>query len=224
MLMIHDLAKALVVVDVDDGRVLVERAGSPEPITAAGLDAASGLVVAGFGDGHSEPWQAGGQAALATLGGHRERVWDVQFASGGQLVVTAAVDGSVQTWDRSRWQATWRFAAMPPLFRVQPSEDGRMVAVSSRSSISLWDVDAHRKIVHLDEDEGRLRGVGIFNSILAFSPDRSMLAYTAGSGHVVLKDISPDTRSPEEVARLSADRSPWHLRGGMLEPRDPAVR
>jgi hypothetical protein len=63
-----------------------------------------------------------------------------------------------------------------------------------------------------------LRTIDGPDSVVAFSPDGKQLM-TIGRSCVLVWNIELDERSPDEVARVVAAKSPWQLVDGRLERR-----
>jgi WD40 repeat protein len=88
------------------------------------------------------------------------------------------------------------------------SPDGRFIATAGVDHIAtVWDARTGET----------LRTIAGSDFSAAFSPDGRELMTTGYDGYAVLWDVTVDTRSPEELAELVRQRSPWTLVDGRLE-------
>ncbi|MCY1139651.1 hypothetical protein OWR29_16750 [Actinoplanes sp. Pm04-4] len=80
-------------------RALSEAALPSDPRTAIGLGLAAHRLYPAPESKHAVFRALAGTRYISTLGGHRERITEVAFASPGRLLATAGADGLVNVWD-----------------------------------------------------------------------------------------------------------------------------
>ena len=126
----------------------------------------------------------------------------------------------VQVWDIESWQLLASFATHaggPSVAEFSP--DAAVLAIGSpRGAVELWEVAKGRLLASLDGSAQPVVSV-------AFSLDGTRLAAASRDRTARIWDVRPETRSPQEIARLVSCDAPWHLEqerlvAGAVEPGD----
>jgi RNA polymerase sigma factor (sigma-70 family) len=140
------------------------------------------LAVAGYANKWLGAWDvATGKALLAApLGGKREEVNCILFASSGPTLLSGHADGSVRVWDLTMESPARRFQAHEEgVLRMALSPDGRTLASTSatyfngESVVRLWEVATGKPLV---QHVGPQRAIGF----VAFSADSKLVATSSG--------------------------------------------
>ncbi|MEV4547146.1 caspase, EACC1-associated type [Nonomuraea wenchangensis] len=167
--------------------------GHTAGLTGAAFSPEGKVLATASADGTARLWDVAtptGPKPLGTLKGHEGPVLSVAAAPKGGLLATAGADRTVRLWDVAA-------PASPKAVAVlrQPSEpadvafspDGRMVAVTSATGVTLLDVLTPATPTTLaafaSPDGGAVRSV-------AFSPDGRSLAAGAATGALHLWNIA----------------------------------
>ncbi|KAA1472461.1 WD repeat protein [Dentipellis sp. KUC8613] len=130
-------------------------------------------IVTGGDDGKVKLWNTQSGFCVITFSQHAAAVSAVQFASRGQVVFSASLDGTVRAFDLVRYRNFRTFTSPKPVqfssLAVDPS--GEVVAAGSTDSfeVFLWSVQTGKLLDILTGHEGPI-------SCLAFSPTTNVLA------------------------------------------------
>jgi WD40 repeat protein len=133
---------------------------------------------------------------LWTDGDHR-MVWNVRFSPDGARVAAASADGLLSVFDAASGAVVYRTGAprVSPLHGLDWSPDGRFLATGA----------ADKHIYVVDAATGRLwdtlAGHDDIVSAVAWSPDGSMLASTAG-GPLLSGSLNSIVEGPDQAIRL----------------------
>jgi WD40 repeat protein len=154
----------------------LDRSANPE--TASALQAA----YLAFGQKRGHP--------LDSLTGHDNTLSDVEFSHDSRLVASASGDGTARLWDRRTGEeiAVLLDDAENVVSVAFSPDDTRLVTVADGTA-TLWDTAAGNEIASLDGQA----------SVVAFSPDSSLLAAAGENGVLGLWDAS----SGDDVGTMS---------------------
>src|SRR5205823_3605593 len=94
------------------------------------------LLAVGCGDQNVYLWDTEAGQQQAVLRGHQSGEIGVAFATGGDILVSWAYDGTNRLWDPWAGRELTRFAGLA----VQVSRDGRRLAGWAGGRLSVWDV------------------------------------------------------------------------------------
>ncbi|WP_327584232.1 caspase family protein [Nonomuraea sp. NBC_00507] len=167
--------------------------GHTRGLTAAAFSANGKILATGSADETARLWEVSDTArprALATITGHGEPVVSVALNPKGDLLATAGADKSVRLWniaDPAKPQAVSVLKQTTDPTEVAFSPDGRMIAVTSSTGVTLLDVLTPAKPSSLAAltapDGGGVRSV-------AFSPNGQHLATASSTGTLHLWNIT----------------------------------
>ncbi|MGI5282561.1 caspase, EACC1-associated type [Nonomuraea polychroma] len=167
--------------------------GHTRGLTAAAFSANGKILATGSADETARLWEVSDTArprALATIAGHGEPVVSVAFNPKGDLLVTAGADRSVRLWnvaDPAKPKPVSVLKQTTDPTEVAFSPDGRMIAVTSSTGVTLLDVLTPAKPDSLATltapDGGGVRSV-------AFSQDGQNLATASSTGALHLWNIT----------------------------------
>ncbi|MGP3956901.1 caspase, EACC1-associated type [Nonomuraea sp. 3N208] len=167
--------------------------GHTRGLTAAAFSANGKILATGSADETARLWEVSDTArprALATITGHGEPVVSVALNPKGDLLATAGADRSVRLWniaDPAKPQPVSVLKQTTDVTEVAFSPDGRMIAVTSSTGVTLQDVLTPAKPTSLAAltapDGGGIRSV-------AFSPDGQSLATASSTGTLHLWNIT----------------------------------
>ncbi|TFY55363.1 hypothetical protein EVG20_g9347 [Dentipellis fragilis] len=130
-------------------------------------------IATGGDDGKVKLWNTQSGFCIITFSQHTASVSAVQFATRGQVLFSASLDGTVRAFDLVRYRNFRTFTSPKPVqfssLAVDPS--GEVVAAGSTDSfeVFLWSVQTGKLLDILTGHEGPI-------SCLAFSPTTNVLA------------------------------------------------
>ena len=191
-------------------------------------------------------WDVPSGRLLASVPGADVPGFGPTFSPDGQRVLITR-KGSTGLWDTSTGKlvATLDVPQVMPQFTQAFSPDGAWLATSSIDAIEVRDAATLKLLVRLPSPGGWTpRSGGLqdhkaeplpspsglesvldnFNRtplLMVFSPDGTRLTSTYRQQPLRLWDLSTETRSAEEVARLVHCHAPWRLEDGRLVLAEP---
>ncbi len=168
-------------------------------IAGGGISSDGTLLALGVGEDHITLYDAQTGQQLNTLFGHTSYIRHITFNRANTLMASAGLDSRMIIWDTTtglpvaELSGSFHSAAFSP--------DGTLLAVAPTfRNIELWDISDPNNVHQVTEvaGAGNYGGHIINLSVLAFSPDGSLLAGVNGSD-VILWETTAFT----EVGRLS---------------------
>ena len=136
-------ARDVVVLDVDDGRIVSRRAVDASRYRIAASPDGR-LLVSGTQDGHLEVWNPATGAVVRSLAADGGPTLGVAWSPDGSLVASTGFDGTIDLWDAERWTL---LRSVPthngPGTAVVFTPDGASVLASGGFGAVLFPLDAH---------------------------------------------------------------------------------
>jgi len=175
--------------DAESGSAVAKRAATTAA-TVLGFTPDSRQVLLGT------PWSislwtpaSGREAVVATLG-KGVTANAAAVTPDGTRIITAGSDGLLKEWDVRTRAEIRTYGKQPQSYNMAISPDGRLVAVESWATISIWDCASGTKVVALKDGTD----LGLHNPF--FSPDGSQVFAHGRYGDIRVWDV--------RKARLSA--------------------
>ena len=161
------------------------------------------MLASGAEDVGVKLWDATTGTKVATLEGHTAGIDLVAFSPGGRMLASGSWDGTVKLWDLATETDITTLEGTAP---IAFTPDGATLALGSRDTIKLWNIEAGTNTLTL---KGHQHGV----RFIAFSPDGQTLVsgsqnevrlwavetgtntttlYWDRSGHFYSATLSPD--------------------------------
>ncbi len=163
-------------------------------------------------------------ARVRGLGGHAEPVRAIAFDASGSRVATGSADATARVFpvagDGDAVVLTGHAAPVDAVAFV--GED--VVVTASSDGVRLWDAATGAELARIAVDSGS--GFDPSRRIALAPQGRLAVADPRGRWPLLLLDLVPESRSPDEVAAIVAPRAPWRLRDGAIvgvAPPDPAT-
>ncbi|NJK34039.1 MAG: WD40 repeat domain-containing protein [Oscillatoriales cyanobacterium SM2_2_1] len=173
-----------------DGTLLRSLEGHDSRVTRITHSPDGRVLASASTDGTIRLWLANG-GSLRTLKGHSAPVLALAYAPDGRTLASTAADGTARIWtfDGRPLRTLKRNSrsSRPFYSRLAFSPDGRVLADSDGSSITLWRTNGKpiRTLPGHPEMIGKRQSPGIVHHI-AFSPDGRFLASCGDDGTVKL--------------------------------------
>ncbi len=142
------------------------------------------LIAATAKDNTVTLWDSASRLLFATLSGHQKRVDDLAFAHDGKLLATvSAQDRSVSVWDLATKKEVATFNCPEPVWSVDFSPDGKMIAAGGDHAVYLIDLRSQKV-------EYTLTGNGDAIYAVVFSRDGSQLVTGSSGKNVTVWDVA----------------------------------
>ena len=165
--------------DAATGKPLTTFSGHTGDVLSIAYSPDGTRIATGGDDGTAQVWDAATGESLLTLAGHSNGVDQVAFTPDGDRLLTGGMDETARLWDISPTGGRDWLTVPGPANRqggVSFSPDGTSFAVPGQvTGVTIRDVDTGAKIMTLQGHDATIRR-------MAFSPDGTRLAGSAGSG------------------------------------------
>jgi WD40 repeat protein len=118
-------------------------------------------------------------AALGSIDAHPFPIDQVLFTPDGQSLITLGQEGNIRVWDFAGKEQLHNFGQFRPApQQIALSADGTLLAAAFPAEIQVWRMDTYLpvKTIPIPDDSAR--------SLLAFSPDQSVLAAAGNTDNV----------------------------------------
>jgi WD40 repeat protein/class 3 adenylate cyclase len=165
--------------DAQTGKPLITLSGHTGDVVSIDYSPDGTRIATGGDDGTAQVWDAATGESLLTLAGHTIGVHQVAFTPDGDRLLTGGADGTARLWDISPTGGRDWLTVPGPADRqggVSFSPDGTSFAVPGQvTGVTIRDVETGAKIITLQGHDATIRR-------MAFSPDGTRLAGSAGSG------------------------------------------
>ena len=146
---------------------------APTPLSKGGE---GGIIASASKDKTAKLWNFQGQE-LATLNGHKDRVWSINFSPDGSKIATASWDGTIKLWTGKGKLVETLTGHNGRVYSLSFSPiDRTFVSVGSDKMIILWDLD-NRSIKQKWFSQHRRKVVDV-----TFSPDGKTIATASDDG------------------------------------------
>ena len=198
--------------------------GLETQLTSIGLDAAGGIAVLGFRDGHvgviGEPQQetpASDDPGVDYIG-HQGSITSIAVNTAANLIVSGGSDGLVRAWELTTGAPTAPFMRHPlgPINTVTVSADGQWLASGAEYTARVWRA-GDGELVSEVPVSGRVVSV-------AFAPGSDLLAVGDQIGNVFL--TAPGSQEPPGAVRVAgaATTLAFNADGNVLATGDATGR
>lgn len=213
--------------DVVDGELLAEDAQILVPPSCAAIDAASGWVAVGDGDGMVRVYEPYSSDPLFSRQAHAAQAIGLVFGETHEDLFSVAIDGTVAAWRLEAGSPLARSVGVPdlaPTVMRPVGEEGLLVAETYEGTAGVWRVDESGTELLLDliEESRALAGPEILVSgdldevedgfrpvepevvAIDLHPSGSVCAWSTLGGGVFVRRLS-DPAGPTRLVRRAAD-------------------
>ncbi|MEI6315088.1 MAG: tetratricopeptide repeat protein, partial [Syntrophus sp. (in: bacteria)] len=172
-------------------------------------------------------WDVATGRNTATLTGHSDTDYSVDFSPDGKVIVPEIDDKTIKLWDVMTGRNTATLTGhSDAIGRVNFSPDGQViVSESADKTIKLWDVTSGRNTATLTglSDSGTLIGLSDWVKSVNFFPDSKVIVSVSYDKAIKLWDLSPlYNRTPiDERIKAAEAACGLRLKGLELEPFIP---
>jgi WD40 repeat protein len=186
----------------DDGRPLAELKGHGSLVTSAEYSRDGRCILTASADHTARVWTADGHLLLE-LRGHGFRVNSATFSPDGRRIITLSDDSKAQVWATESGRLLAEFKGIWSFGRAAmfSPDSKRIVTAGGVQTARVWEADSGRLLAEL-----RGHGSGVYSA--AFSPDGWHIVTASADKTVRVWDVSPETRTPKQLAALIRCRVP----------------
>ena len=155
------------------------------------------FLAAGDDGGTVKVWDFKKQRVIAQLEGDPNAVYAVTFSPDSRTLATAGYHGQIKLWSVSNWALHGTLENRGTAHTLDFSADGKVLASTGHSAVTLWSVESGTDIASLTGHSGWVYGT-------AFSPNGRTLVSSGDDGTVRLHNIETylQTLQQRETVRL----------------------
>ena len=155
------------------------------------------FLAAGDDGGTVKVWDFKKQRVIAQLEGDPNAVYAVTFSPDSRTLATAGYHGQIKLWSVSNWALHGTLENRGTTHTLDFSADGKVLASTGHSEVTLWSVESGTDIASLTGHSGWVYGT-------AFSPNGRTLVSSGDDGTVRLQNIETylKTLQQRETVRL----------------------
>jgi WD40 repeat protein len=155
---------------------------------------------------------AGKLVARLELSSLATDVITVRFSGDGKRLVTQVQDLAA-AWNTDTGEALFTIPDTAPRAVAITADGARIATGSNDGTIRIWD-DTGRMLEQIHAHRAAI-------SALAISKDGTRLIAQSDDDETTIWDIHLEQRSPDAIAKIAAEATPWHVVGGTLVLRKP---
>jgi WD40 repeat protein/basic membrane lipoprotein Med (substrate-binding protein (PBP1-ABC) superfamily)/DNA-binding SARP family transcriptional activator len=180
-------------------------AGSGQTVYAVDFSPDSKKVAVGLSTGVAVIGEIGPEGLINTkeIAAHKGALFDLSFSPDGNRLATAGSDGAARVWDVKSGAEVFSLRGHHlEVMSAAYSPDGKLIATASLDgTVRLWDAETGNEVLAIPGTGLAIPGTGMQGPYgLAFSPDGTTLAATAGTAvSLYLLDV-------EELAGVGRSR------------------
>ena len=149
------------------------------------------------------------QTLLRIMSGHDEQVFSLAFSHDGKTLWSAGRDSVLQKWDITTGRSIQKLPIQPEDGGVRSMDllpDGRRLAVTTKSSVQIWDIDSSRLLQKIDP----LRNKYARNPpgevvAMKLAADGQSVVIVSRQTEIEYKRVDETTAVKEEIALWSID-------------------
>jgi WD40 repeat protein len=165
----------IAIYSADTGLLNSELNGHERYNGTATYDAFNGWLALGGSDGSIHVWDMVGELLLSSINAHSGGVTNLIFSPDGTRLVSSGADGKNYVWDWVNRELIYNVTnADVPTVRLAYHPLGEQLAIATRESIAIWDMQRGEFVHTLPT------GAGGSDSILSYSPNGKFLINGGG--------------------------------------------
>ena len=219
--------------EADTGRMLLELKGHEGSVTRATYSPDSRRILTASSDKKARVWEADTGRMLLELKGHEGSVTSATYSPDSRRILTASGDNTARIWDAGtgRLLAELRGHEGHVNSAAYSTDNRRIVTASNDTTTRIWDADTGRPLAALrghgwlkyDEsfDEYQRRIITpryekgrVYSA--TYSPDGRHIVTTGERGATCVWDVTPEQRTPDEIAKLIRCYVPLRFDGDVI--------